>query len=293
MTKDHDTGSDGKRSGRANRRKKQRERKRTSTANTTSTNNNRSGDVTGTWKCKTEELKNDTFYWGDGMNDRYSSSRQHFLQYVGKSFSGNEKKSIENGYYTILGIEEPPVVQNENDFNNLDFLMKRRYNDVRKEFEKAKVTLIKNLSTLYDNLLEACEPTLVEKIKRHADFTFDQADGVPCAMRLMLIIQDLCSSTAGINYVPEMAMTVLYDLLMIDGNKLTLQKYVELFKERYEACRRMGYVFGTVPVQDGITAQSLARHGRFSTAHTTLATNVGDRAEEMVITQIFFRRSGN
>ena len=292
MAKDHDTSSDGKRSGRANRRKKQRERKRAGTANTSSTNT-RAGDVTGNWVCKTEELKHDTFYWGDGMNDRYSSSRQHFLQYVGKSFSGNEKKSIENGYYTILGIEEPPLVQNEADFDNLDFLMKRRYNDVCKEFAKAKATLIKNLSTLYDNLLEACEPTLVEKIKRHADFTFDQADGVPCAMRLMLIIQDLCSSTAGINYVPEMAMTVLYDLLLIDGNKMTLQKYVELFKERYEACKRMGYVFGTVPVQQGIIAQSLTRYGRFSTTHVALTQNVADRAEEMVITQIFFRRSGN
>ena len=140
------------------------------------------------------------------MNDRYLSSRQHFLQYVGKSFSGNEKKSIENRYYTILGIEEPSVVRNEDDFNNLDFLIKRRYNDVCKEFAKAKATLIKHLSTLYDNLLKAYEPILVEKIRWYADFTFDWADRVPCVMQLMLIIQDLCSSTAGINYVLEMAM---------------------------------------------------------------------------------------
>ena len=122
------------------------------------------------------------------MNDRYSSSRQHFLQYAGKSFSGNEKKLIENGVPTIIGVEVPPVVTTEAEFDALPFLQKRQYDNICKEYDKAKAVLVKNLSTLYDNLLEACKPSLLEKIKRHNDFTFNNFDGVPCAMALMLII---------------------------------------------------------------------------------------------------------
>ena len=227
------------------------------------------------------------------MNDQYSSSRQHFLQFAGKSFTGNEKKSIENGVITMIGVEVPPLITTEQEFENLPFLMKRRYDNVCKEYDKEKLRLVKNLSTLYDNLLEACEPTLLEKIKRHHDFTFNDADGKPCAMALMLIIQDLCSSTAGINYLPEMGMTTLYDLLLIDGNSMTLQTYVEIFSERYDACKRMGYVFGTPMIQQGLLTQSQAYRGAFSLAHTELYNNIAVRAEEMVVTQIFFRQSGD
>ena len=52
------------------------------------------------------------------MNDQHSSSRQHFLQYAGEPFSGKEKKSIGNEFYTIIGVEEPPPVAYKQDFNN-------------------------------------------------------------------------------------------------------------------------------------------------------------------------------
>ena len=55
----------------------------------------------------------------------------------------------------------------------------------------------------------------------------------------------------------------------------------------------MGYAFGTVPVQQGISKQSAEQHRRFSTTHVLLTQNVANRAEEMVITQIFFRQSRN
>jgi len=213
--RDHNDGGGGRGRGGGNdsqRQKANSKGKRVkgngnrSSKNTTP-NNNRSVDVRPKWVCKTDELKNDTFIWGDGMNDKYSSSRQHFLQFAGKSFTGNEKKSIENGFHTLIGVEVPPTVNNEQDFNNLSWNMQQRYDTVEKEHTKAKQKLINNLSTLYHHLIEACEPTLLGKIKRHPDFTFDKADGIPCAMALMIIIQDLCSSTVGINYLPEIAMT--------------------------------------------------------------------------------------
>ena len=297
MGRDQDDGGGGRgRGSDAQRRKKSSRRGKgtQSGKNTTQpTAKSGSGDVRPKWICKTDDLKDDTFFWGDGMNDKYSSSRQHFLQYATKSFSGNEKKSIENGFHTFIGVEVPPLVTTEAEFDALGFLMKRRYDNVCKEYDKAKVVLVKNLSTLYGNLIEACEPSLLEKIKRHPDFTFNDVNGVPCAMALMLIIQDLCSSTAGINYAPEMGVASLYDLLLIDGNAMTLQKYVEIFTERYEACKRLGYKFGTREIGDLLIAQSIKHNGLFSTAHTTLAGNLVAITEEMVVTQIFFRRCGD
>ena len=187
------------------------------------------------------------------------------------------KKSIENGFYTMIGVEVPPVVTTEQEFDALKFLEKRRYDNVCKEYDKAKAVLVKNLSTLYDNLIEACESSLLEKIKRHADFNFNDVAVVPCAMTLILIIQDLCSSTLGSNYAPEMGMASLYHLLLIDGNDMTLQKYIEIFKERYESCKRLGYIFGTPEIQTLLQPQS----------------NKAARAEEMVVTQLFFRQCGD
>ena len=297
MGRDQDDGGGrGRGRGRDSRRKRRGRGGNRSGKNTTQTtpgNSSGNGDVRPKWICKTDELKDDTFFWGDGMNDRYSSSRQHFLQYAGKSFSGNEKKSIENGVLTMIGIEVPPVVTTEAEFDALSFLQKRGYDNVVKEYDKAKAVLRKNLSTLYDNLLEACEPSLLEKIKRHRDFTFNNFDSVPCAMALMLIIKDLCSSTAGITYPPEMAVSSLYDLLLIDGNNMTLQKYIESFTKRYEACRRLGYIFGTQRLQDIIRAQSLEHNGQFSIVYQELDANIVTRTEEMMMTQTFFRRCGD
>jgi len=104
MGRDHNDDGGGRgRGGNDSQSQKSKNRGQRGTGNqsgkkTTQPNNNRSGsgDVRPKWICKTDDLKNDTFFWGNGMNDQYSSSQQHFLQYAGKSFSGNEKKSIEN-----------------------------------------------------------------------------------------------------------------------------------------------------------------------------------------------------
>ena len=187
----------------------------------------------------------------------------------------------------MIGVEVPPVVTTEAEFNALSFLQKRGYDNVFKEYDKAKAVLRKNLSTLYDNLLEAFEPSLLKNIKRHRDFTFNNFDGVPCAMALMLIIKDLCSSTARITYPPEMAVASLYNLLLIDGNNMTLQKFIESFTDQYEACQRLGYIFGTPEIQSILRIQSLEHNGQFSIVHQELEANLVTRAEEMVVTQIF------
>ena len=79
-------------------------------------------------------------------------------------------------------MEKPLPIANEQAFNNLLFIIKRRYDNVCNEYSKAKGKLVKNLSTLYENLIAACEPTILGKIKRHPDFTFEKADGIPCMM---------------------------------------------------------------------------------------------------------------
>ena len=114
-----------------------------------------------------------------------------------------------------------------------------------------------------------------------------------CAMRLMGIIEFICGSSAGIDYVPQMTASALFDLLQIDGSKMSLQKYVKLFDEKYAACTRMGFIFGTPEVQADARRRFRDHYGFLSSEFTELNNNIVRRAEEMVVTQIFFQRCGN
>ena len=90
-----------------------------------------------------------------------------------------------------------------------------------------------------------------------------------------------------------MTASALFDLLQIDGTNMSLQKYIKLFEEKYAACVRMGFVFGTDVVKRDAQARYCEHYGLFSKELTDLNANLADIAEQMVLTQIFFQRCGN
>ena len=108
----------------------------------------------------------------------------------------------------------------------------------------------------------------------------------------MVIIAIICGSSAGIDYVPEQTASALFDLLSIDGSKMTLQKYIKLFAEQYDACVRAGFVFGTPAVERDAVQRYREKYGIFANQTTELQNNRTARAEEVLVTHIFFRRCG-
>ena len=115
------------------------------------------------WSCKTEELKHDTFYCGDGMSNKFSTSRTTFLEYVNREFLDSESKSINNGLLTITEMAEPPPVNSQAELDALPFMEERTYTKDYKQYKKKKETLQKNLSKLYQNLCNACQPNLIQR----------------------------------------------------------------------------------------------------------------------------------
>ena len=100
----------------------------------------------------------------------------------------------------------------------------------------------------------------------------------------------ICGSSAGIDYVPKQTASALFDLLLIDGSKITLQKYIKLFAERYDSCVCAGFVFGTPEVKRDAVQRYCDKYGINHARTLELVGNSQARAEEMVVTQIFFQR---
>ena len=79
------------------------------------------------WSCKTDELKHDTFYYGDGMANKFSTSKITFLEYGTREFSDSESKSIENGKVTITEIQEPPTINSKTELKQLLYVYTKDY----------------------------------------------------------------------------------------------------------------------------------------------------------------------
>ena len=71
-------------------------------------------------------------------------------------------------------MNEPPPVNSQAELDALPFMQQRTYTKDYERYQKKKEVLQKNLSKLYQNLWDACQPNLIQKIRRHPSFDMEQ-----------------------------------------------------------------------------------------------------------------------
>ena len=90
------------------------------------------------------------FYYGKGMQSKYISSTNSFVDYVGRNCGESERQSIEANRLIIVDIEEPEEIQTKEEYDKLSFKDQKMWDKRMDVWFKTESIVNKNLSYRHD-----------------------------------------------------------------------------------------------------------------------------------------------
>ena len=146
-----------------------------------------------TFKGETTSIKDYVFVYSQLHTKKWITSRQKFINYIGKTYGGNEKTSLQKRNVTIITMDEPiePVESELTGLTKMKRELKmNHYLHDYKVYMDMHLKTTNNLTKIYEVLWGQCDPIMKNKIK--ADRRYTLADAKKSSIELLSIIETIC-----------------------------------------------------------------------------------------------------
>ena len=276
------------------------------TSNTQAKNPNAWNKKTGTWnkpgenskkkfekfQGATKGLEDHTFYYGQGMDTKFVTSKEHILNYIGKKYSSSEEVSLEKGKVVLLGHTQPTKYNDRAAFEKLPFWEQEQWKIDMKRYTEMKATLNKNLTACYAIIWGQMNDTLQNHVKR--DPSYAAIDATRNGPELLTLVSNVCNKTSNIDHFMTRSTDALYAITQLSGTKMSLGDYYKHFVSKRKTAEITGLNFGSSKQQDGILETVKSKYG-WNTNDADYQAFEKDKkthANEQFFAMIFLKQAG-
>ena len=241
----------------------------------------------------TPGLEGHIFYYGPGMGQKYITSREKILIYIGRKYTASEVISLDTGTLTLANIQKPHEYKTKTSFKQEPFWLQEKWKIDMKRYGEAEHSLIKNLSSCYSIIWGQVTMTMRSKIQ--ASKQYKMVDTNKDAIGLLQILGDICNNTTTIEHEVSRNVNSLYNLLNISGNNTSLADYHDNFMQRKRASETYGVEFASPKLMTSFLTEKLAEVGGDpkNQEYTDFKDNIKEITRERVLALIFLRQSGD
>ena len=170
----------------------------------------------------TKGLKEHTFYFSLGMDNKFLHSKEKVINFIRKKFNESKKISIKQNQLTLVGTKKPDQHSTEADVKALKYWEQEQWRIDMKRYSKMTHTLQKNLTTCYSIIWDQMMTGLQNRLKR--DLRYKNIHTNQDAMLLFKLLSDVCKNkSTDINHFMNRTMDTLYGVLQAPGNKISLK----------------------------------------------------------------------
>ena len=141
------------------------------------------------FKGATDAIKDHVFVYHSLSTKKWMKSKEEFIAYAGRKYTGNEMLSLKKGKLTIKTMRQPAKPSPE-ELANWDEFDRHRFKEKDRDYMRLENKTMENLTTLQSVLWGQCDAGVQSKLRAHQEFDEDESD----IFELMSLLETLCEN---------------------------------------------------------------------------------------------------
>jgi hypothetical protein len=204
-------------------------------------NNKNTKGIGSSFKGPIDELKDHTFVYSQIKSKKWITSKKKFIEYAGTKYGGDADTTLDEGKITIVTFVMDAEPTDE-EFTKWSQWKQQDYKQMRKDYGATKNKLQLNLSKLYTELWNQCDPQMQDIIAKDDDYI--EARRKKDVLSLLKIIETICEIGDNQNVIKNKILGMRKVLNFRQSDDMTLGQYMEQFLAIVAIAERSKTEFG-------------------------------------------------